>query len=466
MTKVHVEARKFAAEGYTIVLVGHDGHEEVEGTTGEAPDSIVLVETEEDVERSRSRTPTASPSSPRRRSRWTRPPRSSPRAKLPRSSRPKTDDICYATTNRQMAVKELARECDLVLVIGSTNSSNSNRLVEVAREHGAASHLIDNHPQVQEEWLEESRRSASPPAPAPPRSWSSAGRVLPRARGRGRLRAEDRRGGRALHAADGDPAPALRPRRLRHRAPGRRLAIPQPRTGAGAARLRRAPARTGSSESPPPVETGSRWCRPGAPPEREQPGVVDEERIGVPVVDGVTSSRSLALGSRVGAAGLEGELDRVPPDGSPGPLGGASSPGRRLGALGAPRPSLPAASAPVRRAGASGPSQPPRRRLADLLDDRGFGGPVLALAEVVPAQHAAAPPEEQRGPALAAVVAQTRPSASTPRAADPEPPHRGLDRLTERANPGPRGVDPEHLQAGLRRSADARRARRRGPARC
>ena len=76
------------------------------------------------------------------------------REKFPNAVGPKTDDICYATTNRQSAVKELARECDLVLVIGSTNSSNSNRLVEVAREHGAASHLIDNHLQVDEAWLE------------------------------------------------------------------------------------------------------------------------------------------------------------------------------------------------------------------------------------------------------------------------------------------------------------------------
>jgi 4-hydroxy-3-methylbut-2-en-1-yl diphosphate reductase len=74
--------------------------------------------------------------------------------KFPRIVGPKTDDICYATTNRQQAVKELARECELVLVIGSTNSSNSNRLVEVAREHGADSHLIDNHLQVDEEWLD------------------------------------------------------------------------------------------------------------------------------------------------------------------------------------------------------------------------------------------------------------------------------------------------------------------------
>ena len=76
------------------------------------------------------------------------------RKKFPNITGPKSDDICYATTNRQIAVKQLARECDLVLVIGSTNSSNSNRLVEVAREHGAASHLIDNALQVREEWLE------------------------------------------------------------------------------------------------------------------------------------------------------------------------------------------------------------------------------------------------------------------------------------------------------------------------
>jgi len=79
------------------------------------------------------------------------------RERFPSITGPRTDDICYATTNRQMAVKQLARECDLVLVIGSANSSNSNRLVEVAREHGAASHLIDTESQVQEEWLEDMR---------------------------------------------------------------------------------------------------------------------------------------------------------------------------------------------------------------------------------------------------------------------------------------------------------------------
>jgi 4-hydroxy-3-methylbut-2-en-1-yl diphosphate reductase len=76
------------------------------------------------------------------------------RERFPAIASPKSDDICYATTNRQIAVKQLARKCELVLVIGSTNSSNSNRLVEVAREHGAASHLIDNASQVREEWLD------------------------------------------------------------------------------------------------------------------------------------------------------------------------------------------------------------------------------------------------------------------------------------------------------------------------
>jgi 4-hydroxy-3-methylbut-2-enyl diphosphate reductase len=156
VTKVHVEARKFAKDGYTIVLVGHEGHEEVEGTTGEAPDRTVLVQTEADVD-------ALEVEDPNRIAYITQTTLSVDetssiiarlREKFPNAVGPKTDDICYATTNRQSAVKELARECDLVLVIGSTNSSNSNRLVEVAREHGAASHLIDNHLQVDEAWLE------------------------------------------------------------------------------------------------------------------------------------------------------------------------------------------------------------------------------------------------------------------------------------------------------------------------
>ncbi len=155
VTKVHVEARKFAEQGYTVILIGHEGHEEVEGTMGEAPANTVLVQTEAEVE-------TLEVADPDRTAYITQTTLSvdettaiigALKKKFPRITGPKTNDICYATTNRQMAVKDLARKCELVLVIGSINSSNSNRLVEVAREHGARSHLIDNHLQVDEAWL-------------------------------------------------------------------------------------------------------------------------------------------------------------------------------------------------------------------------------------------------------------------------------------------------------------------------
>ena len=156
VTKVHVEARKFAAQDYTIILIGHSGHEEVEGTMGEAPDRIVLVESEEDVDRLEVDDPErlayisqTTLSVDETRTIITR-----LRERFPSIVGPRTDDICYATTNRQAAVRQLARACDLVLVIGSRNSSNSNRLVEVARDLGADAHLIDNAAQVEEEWLE------------------------------------------------------------------------------------------------------------------------------------------------------------------------------------------------------------------------------------------------------------------------------------------------------------------------
>jgi len=159
VTKVHVEARKFAREGYTIILIGHSGHEEVEGTMGEAPDRIVLVESVEDVDGLEVDDPdkvayitqtTLSVDE-------TRGIIQRLRERFPGISGPRTDDICYATTNRQAAVKELAKQCDLVLVIGSRNSSNSNRLVEVVRELGVPAHLIDNETEVEEEWLKGKR---------------------------------------------------------------------------------------------------------------------------------------------------------------------------------------------------------------------------------------------------------------------------------------------------------------------
>jgi 4-hydroxy-3-methylbut-2-enyl diphosphate reductase len=155
VTKVHREAVRFAEQGYTIVLVGHDGHEEVEGTMGEAPDQIVLVESEQDVE-------TLEVEDPERIAYITQTTLAVDettailerlRKRFPSIVGPRTDDICYATTNRQAAVKQMAASCDLLLVIGSRNSSNSVRLVEVARDCGTDAHLIDNAAEVQEEWL-------------------------------------------------------------------------------------------------------------------------------------------------------------------------------------------------------------------------------------------------------------------------------------------------------------------------
>jgi 4-hydroxy-3-methylbut-2-enyl diphosphate reductase len=159
VTKVHREAVRFAEEGYTIVLVGHDGHEEVEGTMGEAPDQIVLVQSEEDVEELQvadperiayvTQTTLAVDETSAILARL--------RERFPSIVGPRTDDICYATTNRQAAVKQMAGSCDLMLVIGSRNSSNSLRLVEVARDCGTEAHLIDAAREVQEEWLADRR---------------------------------------------------------------------------------------------------------------------------------------------------------------------------------------------------------------------------------------------------------------------------------------------------------------------
>jgi 4-hydroxy-3-methylbut-2-enyl diphosphate reductase len=159
VTKVHREAVKFAGEGYTIVLIGHAGHEEVEGTTGEAPDHIVLVQTEEDVDSLEVPDPekVAYISQTTLSVDETRSIINKLRDKFPAITGPRTDDICYATTNRQLAVKQMAEQCDLVLVIGSTNSSNSQRLVDVSRDLGTDAYLIDNESMVEESWLEGAR---------------------------------------------------------------------------------------------------------------------------------------------------------------------------------------------------------------------------------------------------------------------------------------------------------------------
>jgi 4-hydroxy-3-methylbut-2-en-1-yl diphosphate reductase len=193
VAKVHAEARHYAAKGYSIVFVGHAGHEEVEGTMGEAPDHVFLVETVEDAER-------------------VQPPRSHRvayltqttlslddtaavvevlRRRFPAIEAPSREDICYATTNRQRAVKAMLGEIDLLLVIGSPNSSNSNRLVEVARSGGVPALLIDDESEIDEAWLsgvESVGVTAGASAPEP-----VVGRVVSwfRERGVGEIKTQD-----------------------------------------------------------------------------------------------------------------------------------------------------------------------------------------------------------------------------------------------------------------------------------
>jgi 4-hydroxy-3-methylbut-2-en-1-yl diphosphate reductase len=156
VTKVHQEARKFAGEGYDIVLIGHEGHEEVIGTMGEAPRAIHLVGNEREA----AAVKIADPDKVAYLTQTTLSVDETQsvigvlRDRFPVLAGPRSDDICYATQNRQSAVKELADECQLILVIGAENSSNSKRLVEVARSLGCASHLIAEASAVDPAWFE------------------------------------------------------------------------------------------------------------------------------------------------------------------------------------------------------------------------------------------------------------------------------------------------------------------------
>jgi 4-hydroxy-3-methylbut-2-enyl diphosphate reductase len=157
VTKVHLEARRFAEDDRTIVLIGHAGHEEVVGTTGQAPGRTILVQTPEEAR-------TVQLTDPDRVSYVTQTTLSVDetneiirvlRDRFPAMVGPPREDICYATQNRQDAVKEIARRADVVLVIGSDNSSNSKRLAEVARELGTPAHLVDDETEVDLRWLED-----------------------------------------------------------------------------------------------------------------------------------------------------------------------------------------------------------------------------------------------------------------------------------------------------------------------
>ena len=156
VTKVHMEVLRYAREGYTILFVGHRRHDEAVGTVGEAPDQVIIVESPEEVEAVRIPDPnkvafvtqtTLSVSDAMRTI-------AAIRKRFPNVRFPAKDDICYATTNRQSAVTQLAGEADIVLVIGSQNSSNSRRLVERAHEQGKAAYLIDDDSEMDRSWFE------------------------------------------------------------------------------------------------------------------------------------------------------------------------------------------------------------------------------------------------------------------------------------------------------------------------
>jgi 4-hydroxy-3-methylbut-2-enyl diphosphate reductase len=155
VTKVHVQARRYAAEGYTVVLIGHAGHEEVVGTMGEIPGSIVLVESRDHVAELEfpPGTKLAYVTQTTLSVDETGDVIAALRERFPEIRAPQREDICYATSNRQWAVKELLSQIDLLLVIGSRNSSNSNRLVETARAGGVASYLIDDESEIDEAWF-------------------------------------------------------------------------------------------------------------------------------------------------------------------------------------------------------------------------------------------------------------------------------------------------------------------------
>ena len=156
VAKVHTETVRFATLGYQIILIGHHGHDEVIGTVGEAPERITLVQDESDVDRlsfdaaDRLAYLTQTTLSVDETSRIV----DRLRARYPQIEGPPNDDICYATQNRQVAIRDAAKSSDVVVVVGSQNSSNSRRLCEVAREHGAKSYLVDDETGLQRTWFE------------------------------------------------------------------------------------------------------------------------------------------------------------------------------------------------------------------------------------------------------------------------------------------------------------------------
>jgi 4-hydroxy-3-methylbut-2-enyl diphosphate reductase len=219
VTKVHLEAVRYAREGYTIVLIGHEDHDEVIGTLGEAPERIVVIDSARAVERLEVPNPdkiayltqtTLSVDD-------TRDVIDALRRKFPRIVGPSRDDICYATQNRQAAVKRLAGDVDVLLVIGAANSSNANRLVEVARMAGTRAYLINDVNDIKPEWLADARRVGITAGASTPEVLVSE--AVERLRGRGVSVRE-------VHVVEEDVRFAL-PQELERMAEERGLTLPE-----------------------------------------------------------------------------------------------------------------------------------------------------------------------------------------------------------------------------------------------
>ena len=205
VTKVHLEAKRFARDGKTILLIGHEGHEEVIGTTGEAPERIILVGSPDEARTVRVPDPArvAYLSQTTLSVDETNEVIEVLRDRFPAIEAPPRDDICYATQNRQEAVKVLAARADVILVIGSHNSSNSRRLVEVARSTGAPAHLVDDEEEIEDEWLR-GRDVVGVTSGASAPEWLVE-RVVEHLKGRGATRVDQ------LHTVDEDMRFSLPP---------------------------------------------------------------------------------------------------------------------------------------------------------------------------------------------------------------------------------------------------------------
>ena len=285
VTKVHVQARRYADDGYTVILIGHEGHEEVVGTMGEAPEATILVQDVAEAEAldlpadTRIAYITQTTLSVDETSEII----AVLRRRFPQVYAPRKEDICYATSNRQWAVKEMLAEIDLLLVLGSKNSSNSNRLVDVARASGVAGHLIDDETEIDERWLDGVAHGRDLVGRL--RSRAPGHRLCDWFRARG-VRADravpDGRRGRHVQAAGRAPARADPRREPALTAAAPTLAVVIPATD-GPATLDRCLAAIAAADDPPERSSSSRRPPGAGPAEARNSGVEETTRRHRPV---------------------------------------------------------------------------------------------------------------------------------------------------------------------------------------